>query len=178
MDTLRVHLNKTMDEYLKPAGYQLDKAQADYDRLMQGKDMFDRGELEALTRCDNNNERFNRLKAIAENLIPNFDDIGSVYCEIRRRLHSVAAAARATEAKPIVVEGVEFQGIAGKRVVEQAVKILSDLRYVDVDGTVQTLVELYRGEHDWDARKQIVDTVKTPASYMSSVSTYETDLAG
>ena len=165
VETLRARLNKTMDEYLKPAGYELDKVQADYDRLMQGKELFDRGELEALTRCDNNNERFDRLKAIAENLIPNFDDIGSVYSEIRRTLITVAAAARATETKPIVVEPVEFEGIAGKRVVEQAVKILSGLRYVDVDGTFQTLVELYRGEHDRDVRKQIVDTVKTLASY-------------
>jgi ppGpp synthetase/RelA/SpoT-type nucleotidyltranferase len=165
VDTLRARLNKTMDEYLKPAGYELDKVQADYDRLMQGKDLFDRGELEVLTRCDNNNERFDRLKAIAETLIPNFDDIGSVYSEIRRTLLTVAAAARATETKPIVVEGVEFQGIPGKHVVEQAVQILSDLRYVDVNGTFQTLVELYRGEHDRDVRKQIVRTVERLASY-------------
>src|SRR5262249_24426835 len=71
MDVLRARLNKTMDEYLNPAGYELGKVQADYDRLMQGKDLFNRGELEALSRCYNNNERFDRLEAIAENLIPN-----------------------------------------------------------------------------------------------------------
>ena len=80
-------------------------------------------------------------KAIAENLIPNFDDIGSVYGEIRRTLLSVAAAARATETRPAVVEGIEFPGISGKAVVEQAVEILSNLRHVDTQGTFQTLVE-------------------------------------
>lgn len=165
VDALRAQLNKTMDEYLKPAGYELDKVQADYDRLMQGKELFDRGELEALTHCDDNNERFDRLKAIAENLIPNFDDIGSVYGEIRRTLLTVTAAARVTETKPIVIEGVEFQGIPGKHIVEQAVQMLSDLRYVDVDGTFQTLVEIYKAEPDRDVRKQIIDTVGTLASY-------------
>jgi ppGpp synthetase/RelA/SpoT-type nucleotidyltranferase len=165
VDALRARLNKTMDEYLKPAGYELDKVQADYGRLMQGKDLFDRGELEALTRCDNNNERFDRLKAIAENLIPNFDDIGSVYGEIRRTLLTVAAAARATETKPIVIEGVEFQGIPGKRVVEQAVQILLDLRYSDVEGTFQTLIELYKHETDRDIRNQIIGAVHKLASY-------------
>lgn len=72
VDMLRARLNKTMDEYLKPAGYELDKVQADYDRLMQGKDLFNRGELEALTRCDNNNDRFDRLKAIRRKLDPEF----------------------------------------------------------------------------------------------------------
>jgi ppGpp synthetase/RelA/SpoT-type nucleotidyltranferase len=165
IDALRARLNKTMDEYLKPAGYELDKVQADYDRLMQGKDLFNRGELEALTRCDNNNERFDRLEAIAENLIPNFDDIGSVYSEIRRTLLAVAGAARLTEPKPIVIQGGELQGIPGKRVVEQVVQILSDLRYVDVDGTFQTLVELYNHETDHDVRNQIIGAVQKLAAY-------------
>jgi len=165
VDALRARLNKTMDEYLKPAGYELDKVQADYDRLMQGKELFDRGALEALNRYDNNNERFNGLKAIADHLIPNFDDIGSVYGEIRRTLLTVAAAARVTETKPFVVEGVEFQGIPGKHVVEQAVEILSGLRYVDIEGTFLALVELYKGETDRDVRKQIIETVGRLASY-------------
>lgn len=165
VDALRARLNKTMDDYLKPAGYELDKVQADYDRLMQGKDLFNRGELEALTQCNDNNERMARLKAIAENLIPNFDDIGSVYSEILRTLLSVAVAARTTETRPFVVDGMEFHGLSGKHVVEQVIDIIADLRYVDIEGTFQTLVELYRGETDRDVRKKIIDVVQKLASY-------------
>ncbi|TMC17102.1 MAG: hypothetical protein E6J34_19090, partial [Chloroflexi bacterium] len=34
-------LKKIMDEYLRPAGYELQKVQYDYERLMQGKALFD-----------------------------------------------------------------------------------------------------------------------------------------
>ena len=58
VDALRARLTKTMGEYLKPAGYEAHKVQADYNRLMQGKELFNRGELELLNNCDNNDDRF------------------------------------------------------------------------------------------------------------------------
>ncbi len=79
-------MKKIMDDYLRPAGYEFQKVQHDYERLMQGKALFDRGTIETLESCDNNNERHEILSTLAEHVIPNYDDIGGVYPEIRLAL--------------------------------------------------------------------------------------------
>ena len=87
-------MKKIMDQYLRPAGYEFQKVQHDYERLMQGKALFDRGPLETLERCDNNNERHEVLSTIAEHVIPNYDDIQAVYPEIHRALYRYSAGSK------------------------------------------------------------------------------------
>jgi hypothetical protein len=72
-------MRKIMDDYLRPAGYEFQKVQHDYERLMQGKALFDRDAIETLESCDNNNERHEVLSTIA-----NFEHppkSGQVQCE-------------------------------------------------------------------------------------------------
>jgi len=72
-----------MDVYLRPAGYDFQKVQHDYERLTQGKALFDRGTFATLDACSNNNDRHDILSTIAEHVIPNYDDIRSVYADVR-----------------------------------------------------------------------------------------------
>ena len=51
MDSIEARLNKIMDQYLLPAGYEFQKVQHDFQRLMQGKELFDRDALAALDAC-------------------------------------------------------------------------------------------------------------------------------
>jgi ppGpp synthetase/RelA/SpoT-type nucleotidyltranferase len=74
-EAIEKRLLRVMDEYLLPAGYELQKVQHDYERLMQGKELFDRGAIEALTKVTDNNEREELLSNLKEYLLPNYDDI-------------------------------------------------------------------------------------------------------
>lgn len=53
--SIEKRMARLMDEYLLPAGYELQKVQYDYERLMQGKALVDRGTLEVLAQCKDNN---------------------------------------------------------------------------------------------------------------------------
>src|SRR5260221_390503 len=74
-------LLKIMRQYLIPAGHEFAKVQHDFERLMRGKALFDRGTLEALAQSHDNNERHHTLSTIEEYVVPNYDDIEAVYPE-------------------------------------------------------------------------------------------------
>src|SRR5260370_5113336 len=158
-------MQKIMDDYLRPAGYEFQKVQHDYERLMQGKALFDRGALETLESCDNNNERHEILSTLAEHVIPTYDDIGGVYPEIRSALEPAVQAARNTETKPIESPFGNLPGKTSKDVTLAAVGILNTLRYFDSEATFRPLMSLYKGEQDREVHKQIVDAIKHLAKY-------------
>ena len=79
MASIEARLNKIMDEHLVQAGYEFQKVQHDFQRLMQGKELFDRGTIEALDACANNNERNEILTALREYVLPIYDDIAAIY---------------------------------------------------------------------------------------------------
>jgi ppGpp synthetase/RelA/SpoT-type nucleotidyltranferase len=61
MEEIINRLNRIMDKYLLPAGYEFQSVQHDYERLQQGKELFDRNILNALDNASNNNERFDLI---------------------------------------------------------------------------------------------------------------------
>jgi ppGpp synthetase/RelA/SpoT-type nucleotidyltranferase len=86
MASIEARLNKIMDEYLLPAGYEFQKVQHDFQRLTQGKELFDRGTIEALDASANNNERHEILRSLREDVLPNYDDLAAIYPELRAAL--------------------------------------------------------------------------------------------
>src|SRR5260221_8909296 len=165
IQALGKRLKKIMDDYLRPAGYEFQKVQHDYERLMQGKALFDQGALETLESCDNNNERHEILSTLAEHVIPNYDDIVAVYPEIRRALETAVQAAKNTETKPIESPFGNLPGKTPQDVTLAAVGILDTLRYFDIEATFRSLIDIYKGEQDSEVRKWIDDAVKHLAKY-------------
>ncbi len=165
MQALDKRLKKIMDDYLLPAGYEFQKVQHDYEHLMLGKALFDRGAFETLESCDNNNERHEILSRIADYVIPNYDDIRDVYPEIRRALKTAMQAARNTETTPIETPFGNFPGKTSQDVTLVAVGILDTLRYVDIEATFHALIAMYKEEQDREVRKQIVDVINHLAKY-------------
>jgi hypothetical protein len=82
ISSIEARLNKIMDEYLLPDGYEFQKVQHDFQRLMQGKELFDRGMIEAQDACTDNNERHEILRSLHEYVLPNYDDIAANYPEL------------------------------------------------------------------------------------------------
>lgn len=164
-DALGKRMKKVMDEHLRPAGYEFQKCQHDHERLMQGKALFDRGALETIEKCDNNNDRHEILSTLSEHVIPNYDDIPGVYPDICRALEAAVHAARNTETKPIESVFGNLPGKTPKDVTLLAIGIFNDLRYADVEVTLRSLISIYKGEKDKEVRKQIIEAVKRLANY-------------
>jgi len=165
MASIEARLNKIMDEYLLPAGYEFQKVQHDFHRLMQGKELFDRGTIEALDACANNNERHEILTSLREYVLPNYDDIAAIYPELRAALRRAVDNTNATETQPIETPFGNLDGHTATDVNRLVVGIISDLRYVDVEATLRTLGHIYQVSDDTDVRKEVDRSVEELARY-------------
>jgi ppGpp synthetase/RelA/SpoT-type nucleotidyltranferase len=165
MQSIEKRMMRIMDEHLLPAGYELQKVQHDFDRLMQGKALFDRGAIEALETCNNNNDRHDILSTIKEYVLPNYDDIEGIYPELRRALLKAFDDSRNSEVQPIETPFGNLSGNTAEQVTALVVDILDNLRYVDVEGTFQALAHLYQREPDSSQRKEILRAIEQLSGY-------------
>jgi ppGpp synthetase/RelA/SpoT-type nucleotidyltranferase len=162
---IRRRFERIMDEYLLPAGFEIQKAQQEYERLIQGKELFDKDVVKQLDGAQNNNERYEVLTGLRDYAIPHYDDVHAAYKTLQAPLLRTARAARATEPAPFQTTFGDLPGFRADTVVKLIIEIIERLRYADVTGTLQLLIDIYRGEPDADIRQQIVSVVKNLAEY-------------
>jgi ppGpp synthetase/RelA/SpoT-type nucleotidyltranferase len=74
-EAIKQRLQTIMKTHLLPAGYEFQKVLDDYERLMSGKAIFDRGALKALAECEDNNARHELLERFRDYVLPNYDDL-------------------------------------------------------------------------------------------------------
>lgn len=165
MQTIERSFNRIMDDYLIPAGREIQKAQSDYERLMAGKELFDADVIKQLETAENNNARYDILARLKDDTIPNYDDVVGAFAELREPLIRAVRAARNTPTVPIPTSYGDIEGYDAKRIARRVVEIASMLRYADAVETLKMLIALYRDETDEDIRKQIVDAVKELAEF-------------
>ena len=101
MELISDRFNQIMDKYLLPAGYEFQRVQHDYERLQQGKELFDRDAIRSLEAAKSNNERYELLSSLKEYVLPNYNDIPAIYGDLRDPLVEAVKAARATPVEPI-----------------------------------------------------------------------------
>lgn len=165
MASIRKRFDQIMDKYLLPAGYEFQRVQRDYERLKQGKDLFDQNALQTILDAKNNNDRHALLVALKEHVLPNYDDMPAVYRDVSDALIEVAKAARITPAEPIKTVFGNVDGKTAADVLRVIVDIFGILRYVEVERTFLALCDLFETETDPDIRKHILDAVKHLAHY-------------
>jgi ppGpp synthetase/RelA/SpoT-type nucleotidyltranferase len=165
MDSIEARLAKIMDKYLLPAGYEFQKVQHDFQRLIQGKELFDRDALAALEACPNNNERHDVLTSLHEYVLPNYDDIAGVYPELKAALLRTVDAARLTEPQPIETPFGDLEGKTFADVGKLVVRILCDLRYLDVEATLGALAHIHQVADDGDVQKNVENCITELARY-------------
>jgi ppGpp synthetase/RelA/SpoT-type nucleotidyltranferase len=66
---------KVMDKYLIPAGYEIQKAQQDFERILKVKILVDRDIVNLMDQAKNNNDRYEILLAFKNYVMPNYDDL-------------------------------------------------------------------------------------------------------
>ncbi len=165
MQGITRRFERIMDRYLIPAGYEFQKAQQDYERVLQGKALFDQDIVQLLDRAQNNNERYEILSGLKDYAIPHYDDLPAAYGQLCPALLRTVQAARRTATVPIETTFGEMKGIKPDVVTRLVVEIISSVRYADVVGTLRLLIDLYRDEADERIRHQIVNVAKHLAEY-------------
>jgi len=154
-----------MNRYLLPAGYEFQKVQNDYERLLAGKELFDRGTLEALDAAKDNNERHEQLKRIHDDLLPFYDDVPAVAPELMRVAADAIKKARDTATIPIETAFGDLDGQTAEHVANEALKLIEDLRYVDIERTFRVLCDLYVTAHTSEERKLILRSFEALARH-------------
>ena len=156
---------RIMDKYLVPAGFEIQKAQQEYERLLQGKELFDKDIANLLDNAQNNNERYEILSGLRDYALPNYDDLPVVYEGLKGPLLRAVKAARGTELVPIETTYGNLEGFKADAVTNLVLEIVESLRYLDVIGTLQLLIDIYRHEPNDDIRGQILNVVKNLSEY-------------
>ncbi|MFZ3017888.1 MAG: RelA/SpoT domain-containing protein [Gallionella sp.] len=165
MKGIERRFKRIMDEYLIPAGFEMQKAQQEYERVLQGKELFDKDIANLLDNAQNNNERYEILSGLREYAIPNYNDLPTAYQGLKGPLLRAVKAARATEPVSIETTYGNMGGFKATAVTKLVVEIVGSLRYADVTGTLQLLIDIYRGEPSDAVRQQIVNAVKNLSEY-------------
>ena len=156
---------RIMDKYLIPAGFEIQKAQQEYERILQGKELFDKDIANLLDNAQDNNERYEILSGLRDYAIPNYDDLPAAYEGLKGSLLRAVKAARGTEPVPVETTYGNMEGFKADAVTKLVVEIVESLRYADVIGTLQLLIDIYRDEPNDDIRQQIVTAVKNLSEY-------------
>lgn len=136
---IKSRLQKVARKYLLPAGYEFQKITSDFQRLLEGKALFDGDALEAIVEAADNNVRAEAIERFAENVLPLYDDLHSVYHEVVERLLAAANSARATPPVTIETPYGELPAKTYGDIVKAIADILARYRYLDVDITFDAL---------------------------------------
>lgn len=165
MEGITRRFERIMDEYLIPAGYEIQKAQQEYELLLRGKQLFDNDVVTLLDNAQNNNERYEILSSLQNHAIPYYDDFPAAYDRLKAPFLRVVQAAREAEPVPLKTAFGDMKGFKAEAVTKLVVEIVEGLRYADAVGTLQLLIDIYREEPVEQVREQIVSTVRHLAEY-------------
>ena len=165
MKGIKRRFDRIMDEYLVPAGYEIQKAQEEYERLKKGKELFDNDIAILLDEAQNNNERYEILSGLKDYAIPNYDNLPAAYEGLKGSLLKTVKTARITKPVPIETTYGNMEGYKADSVTRLVLEIDDHLRYADIVGTLQLLIDIYRDEPNEDIRREIVNIVKRLSEY-------------
>lgn len=165
MEGITRRFERIMDEYLIPAGYEIQKAQQEYERLLRGKQLFDNDVVTLLDNAQNNNERYEILSGLQNHAIPYYDDLPAAYDRLKAPFLRVVKAARGAEQVPIETAFGGMKGFKAEAITKLVVEIVDGLRYTDAVGTLQLLIDIYRDEPDEQVSEQIVSAIRHLAEY-------------
>lgn len=157
---IKERLTNIMNKHLLPAGYEFQKVQHDFERLQQGKELFERNTVEALKTADNNNDRYEHLRRVKSDLLPYYDDVPAVASEIILNTVEAIKKARIGPTKEIETPLGNLPGHTAEQVVHAGLELIETLRYVDVQQTFRVLCDLYVSAATDEERNRITQVAE------------------
>jgi len=166
---IKNRMQKVARKYLVPAGYEFQKIANDFQRLIDGKALFDGDALEAIVQAADNNVRAEALEKFAENVLPFYDDVLEVYPEIVSQLLEAADRSKGTE--PVTIE-TPYGTLPAKKhndILEAIAGILSNYRYIDIGLTFDALCKLYSTSETKEEREPLMTLGKKLAQHQMEI---------
>jgi ppGpp synthetase/RelA/SpoT-type nucleotidyltranferase len=164
-ELIEARMKRVMDEYLLPAGYEIHRAQYDYQRAMAGKDLLDRDVLEKLKSSTSNNERYELIENLSEYVIPHYDEVAGVFSDLKDAILQAVRAARDTATETIQTPFGPIDGKTESDIERLAIGIFEQIRYADVPGAYSALTELFRTTSNKERRKEALVAVGRLSEY-------------
>ncbi len=161
---IAAQLKAIMDKYIRPAGYEFQIVQQNYEMLMAGKKLFEDGAWELLKTCKHNRERFALLSDLSERVFPFYDELVSNYPTVASTLKECAYAAQDSAADPDFLPG-EMLFITPQDVILKIVEIFERLRYYGPEITVEELSAIYAAVEDETVRASVINAITALANY-------------
>lgn len=165
LDSIKQRLQGIATKYLVPAGYEFDKANVDFERLVQGKTLLDRDALAAITQTVDNNARYEAIQTFGEHVLSLYDDPQSIMVDVVHVL--LDAAEKSADAATVPID-TPFGGMAGKTfedIAELIGSVLRPYRYVDVSRILAVARRLHRLAKTPMGRKHAIELAQSVAKH-------------
>lgn len=166
---IKNRMQKVARKYLVPAGYEFQKIANDFQRLIDGKALFDGDALDAIVHAGDNNVRAEAIEKFAENVLPFYDDLIDVYPDIALKL--LASANNSKRTHPVTIETPygTLKAKTHKDILEAIAQILMRYRYMDIGVTFDVICSLYLTAESDEERKPIINLGKALAQHQKVV---------
>ena len=164
LEIIEKRLEDAMRKYLLPAGYLFQRIATDVQRLAEGKELFDAGALDAVLTSENNNERYEALVRLKDNVLPYYDDLEELFSEVRGKLKKAWLITGETETVPHETPFGGFRGHEPHQVTGQIAEIMEQYWYLDPDETYTFIRDLYVQTSDTESRNQLIRIAERLAS--------------
>ncbi|MDE8761964.1 MULTISPECIES: GTP pyrophosphokinase [Rhizobium] len=165
LQQIRKRFNLIMDKYLVPAGYEFQRVQQDYERLVAGKQLFDQDVLESLKTAKDNNRRYELVQSLSDDLLPLYDDITSIFPEILDVLVDATEEARTTPTKALETPFASIEGYDSQQIIDKVIDLIDQYKYAAVENSFLALKRIFPRETDERRRTRIVEIVGRLAGY-------------
>ncbi len=162
-------LSEAMHQYLIPAGYVFQRIASNVQRLAEGKALIDAGLLEAVVNTTNNKDRLTALKRLEEIVLPFYDDIETVYPDIREKLRKAWLLAERLETERFDGAFSRFGGIEPHQVTAQIAKIVTQCRYIEPAATYALIRDLYMATSNDVSKNQLIKVAEDLAQHNTQV---------
>ena len=169
LDGIKNRMQRVARKYLVPAGYEFQKIASDFERLVQGKELFDGDALEEVVEAADNNVRAEALEKFSEYIIPFYDDPKPLYPEIVDRLIEAARRSRSTPPIPVETAYETYTGKTYSDILDGITEILSNYRYLDVEVTFNAACTLYSWCDEVDQRDKMLELASRLAKHQMEV---------
>jgi len=158
-------LKRIAKEYLLPAGHEVQKVANDFQRLIEGKELFDGNALASIVSAADNNSRADALSTYAENVVPLYDELNSIFPELVSKLVEAARRAKDTAPVPIETPFGQLKATTFDDILAAVAELLRKYRYVDIELTMQALWELWVLEPQGKGRKALLELAESLANH-------------
>lgn len=166
---IKARMANIMQKYLLPAGYEFQKVLHDFERLSEGKNLFDRDVLQAIKSGADNNERYEIIERFRDFVLPGYDDLPGVFQEVLQIATSTIKFAHEIEPKPISTPFGDYPGNKSEDVTNIALDVIESIRYIDVQAIFSNLCEIYLSSKSDKERELVTKVIKKLAKHNMSV---------